>query len=278
MQKTIKSGKSQLTIDTQGGKIVELVLDDKKILGTFSRIDGKTGATHICTPNFAGEGMEIYGLPFHGPSRNMEWQVARESENMIEINVRLEALEKYKSALEVKQIFVISEKEFSQEVHVKNVGKFAAPVNIGIHNYFHTPNGWKEAKINNKSIKKEIEKNLSVPVGRHPGFVQDQTTDLSDSGVARVYGELAEPLPRMTSKLVFSPPKPYPLNATPSLTIETQGAADFVTWTGVKDGNYDDKYACVEPVCWFDTKFYGTPPSLLLPEETRILKQSFSLQ
>ena len=246
MQKTIKSGNSQLVIDTQGGKIVELVLDDKKILGTFSRIDGKTGATHICTPNFAGEGMEIYGLPFHGPARNVEWQVARESENMFEINVRLEALEKYKSALEEKQIFVISEKEFSHEVHVKNVDKFAVPVNIGIHNYFHTPNGWKTTKLNGQNIDEQIMRNLSVKVA-----------DIADS--AEKISTLEIPRAK-------------------SVIIKTQGAADFVTWTGVKDGNYDDKYACVEPVCWFDTNFFGTPPSLLLPGETRILKQSFSLQ
>lgn len=296
MQKTIKSDKSQLTIDTQGGKIVELVIAGAKILGSFQRIDGKIGATHICTPNFAGEGMTEFGLPFHGPARNLEWQVVSESENMIEIKVTLEALEKYKSALEVRQIFRLIDsltkvriqdgKEdvgtrdlstrslnthgvemtqnqshseasvhepwnlesgiFHHEVHVKNIGSVAVPVNIGIHNYFHTSNGWSGTKLNEHIIDEQIMKNLSVKIAD----IVDSAEEIS---TLEVRGEK-------------------------TIVIKTEGAADFVTWTGVKEGKYDDKYACIEPVCWFDTKFFGTPPSLLKPQERRILKQTLSLR
>jgi len=245
MQKIINSGKSQLTIDTLGGKIVELVVDGAKILGSFPRIDGKVGATHICTPNFAGEGMTEFGLPFHGPARNMAWQVVNESEKMIEIKVTIEALEKYKTTLDVYQYFELIENEFIQKVSVINTGRSVMPVNIGIHNYFHTPNGWHGTKLNGNAIDEKIMKNLSVKIA-----------DIADSAEKISTLEIPE---------------------AKTLIIKTQGAADFVTWTGVKEGKYDNKYVCIEPVCWFDTKFFGTSPSLLKSGETRIVTQTISL-
>ena len=88
----------ELIFDLSGGRIVSLKNKDKFILGTFQRIDGKTGNTHVCTPNFAEEGMEKYNLPFHGPFRNSEWTLINNSETNLEINC-------VNDGLEVKQIF-----------------------------------------------------------------------------------------------------------------------------------------------------------------------------
>ncbi len=309
----LKSNQSRLLINLQGGKIEELVLDDVKILGTYDRIDGKTGSTHICVPNFASEGTKEYGLPFHGPARNLEWQVVNQSENSLEIKVIIEALEKYKSSLEVTQIFTLSPchlaefhevpinscfpigdsskaKErltfrsdeggeipcFAHEVHVKNIGTVAVPVNIGIHNYFDTPNGWQNARLNNKNIKEEIEKNLSVSINppvQLSGYADDESALLDSSaqgGSTRRVTFLSFERSRELSQHDRS-------LAQKSIRVVTQGASEFVTWSGVKDGKYDSRYACIEPVISFDSNYFGSETSLLYPDKSRIMSQTISL-
>ncbi len=268
MIKTISIAESKFSVDTNGGKISEMILDGVKVLGTYERMDGKIGATHICTPNFAGEGVEKYGLPFHGPARTLEWEIVKEDDKSLEMKVVLEALGKYVSALEVRQIFALHRLDsshsfrmtdsesssstvmlslpkhpenifFSHEVHVKNLGTVAAPVNIAIHNYFDTPSGWEGARLNDKSIKEKIEKNLSI--------------------------HASKPIERGIWNLEFG--------TSQSLLIETQGAHDLMCWTSTKDGKYDQNYACVEPVVSCDPAYFGSEASLLPPGETRSMSQ-----
>lgn len=251
MIKTISIGESKFCVDTNGGKISEMILDGVKVLGTYNRIDGKKGSTHVCTPNFAGEGMETYGLPFHGPARTLEWEITKEDDKSLEMRVVLEALEKYESALEVRQVFEIFTRDlstslemthltaFHHEVTVKNIGAAAFPVNIAIHNYFDTPHGWEDAKLNNKSIKEEIENNLSI-----------QSKETIELGIWNLE-----------------------FGTSQSLLIETVGAYDLMCWACTKSGKYDSAYACVEPVVSCDPAYFESEASLLPPGETRSMSQ-----
>lgn len=143
-----------LDFDLNGGRIKKLEKDGKLILGTFERVDGKEGNTHVCVPNFADEGMEK-ALPFHGPFRNMKWNkegdfsfVAREM------------------GLEVRQKFDLKNK-FIQTIMVKNIGEIEQPINVGIHNYFAAGENWVGLKINGVDVTEEIMDSLFVEAKDH---------------------------------------------------------------------------------------------------------------
>lgn len=149
--KEIVNNNWNLKINLMGGRIEELSFKNEIILGTFKRIDEKIGNTHICTPNFGDEGMEKFGLPFHGPFRNMEWKLIFESENRLEIEV-------IDLKLRVRQIFEINN-YFIQKVIVENLGKKERIVNVAIHNYWDSKNGWRESKLNGEKIETLVLKN-----------------------------------------------------------------------------------------------------------------------
>lgn len=133
-----------LEIDLSGGRIVKLEKDRQMILGTYDRIDGKSGNTHVCVPNFAAEGMERYGFVFHGPFRNNEWKLINQNKNGLEISCEIDGLL-------VIQSFEINN-EFSQKISVKNVGDEKKRVHVAVHNYWDTEFGWGGIKLNGYDI------------------------------------------------------------------------------------------------------------------------------
>lgn len=166
-QKSIKSGDWELVIDLAGGRIVSLKKAGRLILGTFSRIDGKTGNTHLCVPNFADEGSNL-GLPFHGPARNSTWQVGFCGDSSILIGIVLDKSLLYPIRLQVRQKFVFGV-NFSQQIEIKNIGRLSAPVNLGIHYYWSTPAGMTGTRVNGHDITDLIKDNKEIgllPVNR----------------------------------------------------------------------------------------------------------------
>lgn len=133
-----------LKIDLNGGRIRELKYKEEGVLGTFTRIDGKEGNTHICCPNFGPEGMEKFGLPFHGPFRNLEWKLINKCKDSIKIEV--ESLN-----FKIRQIFKLTD-SFEQIVVVKNLSDKDRLVNMAIHNYWDTKNGWKGIRLNGEMV------------------------------------------------------------------------------------------------------------------------------
>jgi len=146
----------KLNVDLKGGRIINLEKKDQKILGTFERIDGKTGNTHVCVPNFAAEGMEKYGFIFHGPFRNSEWKLINQTDNSLEINCEIEDLN-------VTQKFKIDNK-FEQEIIINNKSTEAKKVNVGMHNYWDTEFGWKGTKLNGKDIGQGIKDSIDLKI------------------------------------------------------------------------------------------------------------------
>lgn len=134
----------KLNVDLNGGRIVELKYKNKVILGTFDRIDGKLGNTHVCVPNFAEDGAND-GYVFHGPFRNLEW-IKASVENVKE---KIVIFCENKDII-VEQRFEIGEK-FSHSVLVKNISKENKPLNLALHNYFGVLDSWLGIKINGKN-------------------------------------------------------------------------------------------------------------------------------
>lgn len=145
------SNEWELIVDLNGGRIVSLKNKDRFVLGTFNRIDGKTGNTHLCAPNFAQEGVEKYNLPFHGPFRNLEWKIINSSETFLEISC-------ISDDLEIRQIFNLN-CLFEHKIIVENKGQLGKPLNMAIHDYWQTELGWRGIKLNGFDLTEGIKRN-----------------------------------------------------------------------------------------------------------------------
>ncbi len=239
MLETLHIADSLCTIDPHGGKVAELVIHGVRILGTFDRIDGKKGATHVCVPNFAAEGMTTYGLPFHGPARNQLWSVDAASSVSMTLSTTLAATKEYPSSLRVTQHCVLTADRFTHTVYVTNAGSATVPVNIGIHDYFATPHGWRGTRLNDQDVTEHISQNQSLR--SHP------------------------------TRTIIQFPGAHPI------AITGHGFSDFMLWSAKKNGVYDDAYACVEPVFSTASEFFGSEVSLLHPDATRSISQEITL-
>ena len=229
-----------LEIDLNGGRIRELKHKDQLTLGTFERIDGKNGNTHICIPNFGNEGMEKYGLQFHGPSRTGLWSVKDINESSLTISYEFENVGSYPGKIYTEQIFNL-DGGFNQKVIIKNVGDVDAPINLGIHNYWNSPNGWGGLKINDVDVTKLIKADTYFDV--------KISNEVSIPGLEKI-------------KLDFD-------------------GFDFVRlWSARKEieGNlmFDNNYVCIEP-CIGKDNYFGSEESMLKPGEQRILLQKIKI-
>ena len=131
----------ELVVDLEGGRIDSLKNKGILILGSFERIDGKRGNTHICVPNFANDGVKKYGLPFHGFFRNAPWVLVQKTEIILEISCET-------MGFDVHQIFSLNKEYFSQKLTVENKNEGEKPVNVAIHNYWSSELGWQGATLN----------------------------------------------------------------------------------------------------------------------------------
>ncbi len=140
----IKKDNWLLEIDLNGGRIVSLIKENNKILGTYNRIDGKIANTHVCIPNFANEGVEKFGFVFHGPFRNSEWKLINQSKSKININLEIDGLS-------VTQSFEIKD-GFCHKILIRNVCDEKKRVHVAVHNYWDTEFGWKGIRLNGHDI------------------------------------------------------------------------------------------------------------------------------
>ena len=193
-----------LKVSLDGGRIKDLKYKDEIILGTFERIDGKTANTHICAPNFGNEGIKKFSLPFHGPFRNERWNLISKTDDKMEI-------ESIVNDLKVIQSFELSD-SFSQKISVENLSQEAKIVNIAIHNYWDSINGWYGTRLNGMVIDNLIMSDVGEGIGRE--------------NIVEIPGKM-------------------------SIKWSFDGFKNCQFWTGVKEENsrkkYDQKYVCLEP-------------------------------
>jgi galactose mutarotase-like enzyme len=211
--KNLNSNGWNLVIDLLGGRISKLKYNGERILGSYQRIDGKTGNTHLCIPNFANEGVEKYGLMFHGPARNGEWKVLDQKDNEIKIYYQFENVGSYPGKIGITQKFTLGKSEFKHEIKMKNLGESAVPINLAIHNYWDSFYGWQGLKLNGLDVSKIVE--------------------VSDYVKLEEKNEIKMP---SKNKIIW----------------KLEGFNFAKLWTGfVKDNDcnkFDEKYVCVEPV------------------------------
>ncbi|HRT40170.1 MAG TPA: hypothetical protein P5299_02305 [Candidatus Woesebacteria bacterium] len=154
----------ELGIDLMGGRITELRKDNQQILGTFQRIDGKKGSTHVCFPCF---GNEMPKLPFHGPARDEKWTIADTYGENAEI---VYSYKKWR----IKQIFKL-EKVFVHQFIIENKGMRKLPVNLAVHYYFNL--NYKDLTINGDKMEQYI---------KADGEIQAKRTNIIDDGTIRI--------------------------------------------------------------------------------------------
>ena len=131
----IKDKDWELIINLNGGRIESLKNKGGLILGTFERIDGKTGNTHVCAPNFANDGVKEFGLIFHGPFRNLVWLLKEKGDGKLIIYCE-------DSGLKIQQSFSLVDNVFRHNIVIENVATEKKPVNMAVHNYWSTESGW----------------------------------------------------------------------------------------------------------------------------------------
>ncbi len=145
----------ELIIDLDGGRICSLKNKGILILGSFFRIDGKQGNTHVCIPNFADDGVEKYGFIFHGPFRNAKWNLIQQLEDLLEIECEIDGLR-------VQQIFSLNNDYFIQKIVIENKSEEEKPFNMAIHNYWSSDLGWQGATLNNFDLSLGIKESTFV--------------------------------------------------------------------------------------------------------------------
>ena len=220
--------------DLAGGRISNLSHMGKKVLGTYKRIDGKVGNTHLCVPSFDREGQEKYSLPFHGLVRNEKWNLEEQTENTARISIITAPVPFYPATLKVEQRFSL-EGYFTHTVTISHLSGEEVPVNIGIHYYWDTPQGWDTFRINDASSAEGIKTNGTVPLKKR--------------------------------NIIQFPHASYELLA--------NGLHSTVLWASFKTNIEDQKqfntdFCCIEPVIdW--PGYFGTQKSILSFGEKKIV-------
>lgn len=167
----LNSNDWELNIDLDGGRIESLKKNGELILGSFERIDGKMGNTHLCVPNFASDGVEKYGLPFHGIFRNAKWNLVSQSNDLLEIDCEVDGFY-------VRQLFAFINRSFDQKVIIENISEQERPVNAAIHNYWSSDLGWDEVFLNGMNINTLIQNSEFINL--------KQSNDLNIPGKPRI--------------------------------------------------------------------------------------------
>lgn len=154
----INSNRWSLSLDLDGGRIHDLAHGQTRVLGTYNRIDGKTGTTHLCAPSFDKEGQENYLLPFHGYARTLMWSVVSQAENTVTIQAVTPRSATYPASLEINQTFTFDD-AFHHEIRVVHREGEAVPLNVGIHYYWDTSRGWGGTAVNKQDVTEYIRTN-----------------------------------------------------------------------------------------------------------------------
>lgn len=229
----LRQNNSSLTIDFTGGRIAHLVLAGIPLLGTFDRIDGKKGNTHLCVPNFGNEGVERYRLPHHGPAREAVWKLISQTTTSLTLGYDMPKTGIYPATLSVIQTFSLADRSYTQEITVINTGRTKAPVNCAIHYYWYTPHGWEDILVNDQPVSELIKKDTFLRV---------------------------------------QPKNRIHIPSYPTIRLELSSNFEKMQfWTARKETSgtivYDRAYACVEPVLGTGD-FFTSEPSMLFPRES----------
>ncbi len=224
----------ELAVDLEGGRIEKLIHKHNLILGSFKRIDEKKGSSHLCIPNFAGEGETEFGLPFHGPARNESWFIRDEKKGLLTILCKIPPTDSYHAELYIEQKIELISESFKHTITVEHTEGEPVPVNVGVHNYWSTPTGWKGLKINGVDVTEKVIKNGWISVRKHN---------------------------RIT------------LPGSISYNLNLRGFNHMVLWSAHKNTMHDTHYVCIEPVRIYGSSYKNEKKLILSPHKQFICSQ-----
>ncbi len=216
-----------LSLDLEGGRISSLSHKDVIVLGTYNRMDGKKGNSHLCVPSFDKEGQEKYLLPFHGYVRNLTWNTETITRNSLVISCKTPSSETYPAELFVEQEFELTD-VFTHTIRIIHKRGNAVPVNIGCHYYWDTPQGWHKSLLNGKPIDDKIENNGYSPLEK--------------------------------DSIIAFPHARYELKTTDFHSVMLW--TSFKTDQNKKE--YSDNFCCIEPILGWPG-FFGSKQSIITP-------------
>jgi len=232
---------SSMRINLEGGRLESLVLNGQELLFSGTRIDGGTGSTHLCSPNF-GPDKVGFGLPNHGPGRDKKtkWTVIKdEPEHVIQsyvIGSGEVSAGNYPSGMEIIQDYKLVDGGLKIITTHTNNGDTEAPVNSAMHFYWATllglgegDKGWEGVKVNGIDVSDKIKEDTALP--------------WKDENIIEIPGR--------------SP-----------ILVKQKGLPYFQCWTAEKDGEFDRKFAALEPAEGPEKRF-GTPESMIKPGDSR---------
>lgn len=219
--------KWSLTLDLNGGRIKELTCGGTKFFGTYQRVDGKIGNTHICAPSFDKEGQEKYNLPFHGYARTLTWNVVEKTDDSIKISATTPISHSYPGQLELTQQFTLKD-SFTHIVSAKHLSGSEVPFNVGFHYYWDTPKGWTESTLNDQPLMPWISSN------GHMNLLEKNTISFA--------------------------------HARYELTVQGLHSAVLWTAFNNERHLYNNEFCCIEPVIGWPG-YFGTKESILHPGE-----------
>lgn len=225
---------SSMRINPQGGRLESLVLNGQQLVYSGPRIDGGYGSTHLCSPNF-GPDNKGYGLPDHGPWRKKKLKELKNEPDHVILSDDIEG-GSYPSGMNVTQEFRLVDGGLKIVTTHTNNGKEPAPENSAMHFYWATlmgigagDQGWEGVKVNGQDVSDIVKADTSMP--------------WEDENIIEMPGR-------------------------PSILVKQKGLPYFQGWTAEKDGEFDHKFAALEPTEGPEERF-GTPESMIAPGESR---------
>lgn len=231
--KHLENVASSFTVDPMGARLEELRFHNTLFLSSSVRGDGKVGSTHPCSPIFGPETNTSYGLPQHGPVRNMLFTVMDEDDHSVTLSGDI-VHGAYPKGITFTQKLSLTPDVFTIKTAHTNHSKEHIPVNFGEHYYWNTPKGWNGVKVNGKDVTELVKTTGIVKLNIH--------------NTVEIPGQ-------------------------PLVHLEQKGLHYAVLWSykNPSSGKFDTNYVCIEPVEGNPMdSYFGSKPSQIEPHTERL--------
>lgn len=239
---------SSLSLNLMGGRLESLKLGGLQLVFSGTRIDGGTGSTHLCSPNSGsakkGPVEDGYDLDDHGPGRKDEWEELESGPDFIKIGYVIKG-GKYPSGMHVTQEYRFIDRgvKITTRHENKNKDHQLLPKNEATHMYWITEFG-------------------ATREGR--GW------ENADGENVKVNGQDVAQMIRDDTGMFWRDENDIEMPGRPTLRVKQTGLPYVQGWAAKDEstGQYDSKYACLEPAEGPEERF-GTPKSMIAPGESR---------